>query len=100
MEIARYQTSDYIDTPEMVVAYLNDVLRDGDLSELLSAIRTVARSEGMTKIAREAGINRESLYRSLSPNGNPSFETVRKVMAACGYRLAFERDEERELASA
>ena len=87
MKTHEFDEARYIHDYEDVVAYLNVVLEENDLDALIQAIGTVARSEGMTKIAQRTGLNRESLYKSLREGGNPSLATVQKVLAACGMRL-------------
>jgi probable addiction module antidote protein len=74
-----------------VIAHLEAALAQDDVPFLLSVMNDVARSEGMSKIAREMGLSREGLYRSLSPDGNPSFETVIKLLGLLGMRLTVER---------
>ena len=77
----------YLQTREDIAAYLDAVLEDGD-SELLKAVLgDIARSKGMTEIARAAGLGRANLYKALSPEGNPEFATVAKVLRALGLRL-------------
>lgn len=90
--MARTQTrpwdpAEHLETEEDVVAYLNVALEEGDLPLIVAALGDVARARRMTIVARDAGLARESLYRSLSANGNPEFGTVLKVMRALGLRL-------------
>lgn len=70
-----------------IVAYLEAVLDEGDPALLAAALGDVARAKGMTRIARDAGVGRESLYKALSLEGNPEFATVQKVIRALGLRL-------------
>ena len=92
MQTTEFDEAKCIHDFEDVVAYLNVVLEENDLGELMDAIGTVARSEGMTKISERTGLNRESLYRSLREGGNPTFATVQKVLAACGLRFVIVSD--------
>ena len=90
--MARTQTrpwdpAEHLETEEDVVAYLNVALDEGDLPLIVAALGDIARARRMTIVARDAGLARESLYRSLSANGNPEFGTVLKVMRALGLRL-------------
>ena len=78
---------DYLETEEDIVAYLEAAFEDGDPRLVAAALGDVARAKGMTKVAREAGLGRESLYKALSADGNPEFATVLKVMRALGLRL-------------
>ena len=80
-----------IKTKSDVIAHLEAALAENDVPFLLSVMGDIARSEGMGKIARETGLSREGLYRSLSPDGNPSFDTVVKLLRLLGLRLTVER---------
>ncbi|MCY3802594.1 MAG: putative addiction module antidote protein [Chloroflexi bacterium] len=82
-----WDAADYVETDEDVVAYLEAAFEDGDPGLIAAALGDVARARGMTRIAAKAGLGRESLYKALSPNGNPEFATVLKVMQALGLRL-------------
>jgi probable addiction module antidote protein len=76
-----------LETEEDRVAYLQAALDDGDLSLITAALGDIARATGMTIVAREAGLGRESLYRALSPMGNPEFATIMRVVTALGLRF-------------
>ena len=82
-----WDATDYLETEEDIVAYLEAAFDDGDPRLIAAALGDVARAKGMTKIATEAGLGRESLYKALSADGNPEFATVLKVMRALGLRL-------------
>lgn len=82
-----WDPSDHLETDEDIVAYLEAAFEDGDPALIAAALGDVARARGMTKVATDAGLGRESLYKALSPNGNPEFATVLKVMQALGLRL-------------
>jgi probable addiction module antidote protein len=82
----------YIRTPEDVIDTLNDALDSGHAGYIAVALGTVARSEGMTKLAAKTGINRQALYTALSENGNPTLETLLKVLHALGVKLKCELD--------
>jgi probable addiction module antidote protein len=75
------------DTRESIAAYLNDAMREGDPAVILSAIGKVARARGMAILAKDAGLSRNSLYKSLCANGNPSLSTLTKVVSALGLKL-------------
>ena len=87
---ADWDMAEYIKTKKDVVAHLEAALAENDIPFLLSVIGDIARSEGMTKIARSLGMSREGLYHSLSPTGKPSFETVVKLLNLLGLRLSVE----------
>lgn len=82
-----YDSARYLDNDEAIEAYLSDAFEEGDPKGIAHALGVVARARGMTQLARETGITRESLYRALSDEGNPEFATIVKVMAALGLRM-------------
>jgi probable addiction module antidote protein len=69
------------------MAYLEAALEDGDAAVIAAALGDVARARGMTDVARKAGLGRESLYKALSPGGNPELSTILRVLKALGLRL-------------
>ena len=77
----------YLKTDEDIAHYLEAVFEDGDPTLVAAALGDVARAKGMSEIAQAAGLGRESLYKALSPEGNPEFATVLKVMRALGLKL-------------
>ena len=85
--LTKFDVAEYLDTDELQTLYLGEVAKENDPAALIKAIDKVARAKGMTRTAREAGISREGLYKALSPNGNPSFATVCKILNAIGYTL-------------
>lgn len=78
---------DNLDTEEDMAAYLEAALEDGDPALIGAALGDIARAKGMTQIARDTGLGRESLYKALSPDGNPEFATILKVINALGLKL-------------
>lgn len=78
--------------PKLAAEYLNAAAEDGDARVYLSALRTVAEAKGMAKVAKAAGVPRESLYRALSASGNPRFSTLHAVLKAAGLKMAVEQD--------
>jgi len=78
---------EHLKSDEDMAAYLEAALEDGDPALVAAALGDIARAKGMTEIAREAGLGRESLYKALSPGGNPEFATILKVVRALGLRL-------------
>jgi probable addiction module antidote protein len=78
---------EHLETEEDMVVYLEAALEDGDPKLIAVALGDIARAKGMAQIAQEAGLGRESLYKALSPEGNPEFATVLKVVRALGLRL-------------
>ena len=87
MKLSKYDIADYLNSDEMVAAYLDLAFASGDLSRIAAALGNVARARGMTKIAKATGLSREQLYKTLSVNGKPELATVLKVMAAFGGGL-------------
>jgi probable addiction module antidote protein len=83
-----WDAADHLKTNEAIAAYLNEVLAENDAQAFAAALGTVARAKGMTNLAREIGASRESLYKSLSPNGSPGLDTIFKVVDALGIHLA------------
>jgi probable addiction module antidote protein len=84
-----YDVAAQLRTPEEMAAYLDAWLDEApeDSAGIARALGDIARAKGMTQVAREAGLSRESLYRALSENGNPSFDTVLRVARALGVKL-------------
>ena len=84
-----YDSAEYLETPEDMAAYLEACLEiaDGDAAFIAKALGNIARAKGMTQVAKVAGLGRESLYKSLSPTGNPELATVLRVVAALGLKL-------------
>jgi probable addiction module antidote protein len=87
-ETKAWDAAELLETPADIAAYLDAYLEDGTPEELLQAVSTIARSRGMTELARQTGISREALYRAFSENGNPTLDTLLRVMKALGVRLA------------
>lgn len=83
----RFDAVDFLKTPEEIADYLEEAFADGDPAFIAAALGDAARARGMSKIASETGLSRESLYRALSMDGNPELATVLKVMGALGLRL-------------
>jgi probable addiction module antidote protein len=82
-----WDPAEHLDTEEDMAAYLEAALDDGDPALVAAALGDIARAKGMTHVAREAGLGRESLYKALSPAGNPEFATIMKVVSALGLKL-------------
>ena len=84
-----YDAASYLRTEEDCVLYLQAAIDEavGDPSLIVAALGDIARARGMMQLARETGVSREGLYKALSPEGNPSFATIAKVIEALGLRL-------------
>ena len=89
MATVPYSSSDYLKTDEDIIEYLNAAIEDGDNRVLLLAMRNVAIAKGgIAKLAEITGLNRESLYKTLSEQGNPHYDTVSMIMHGLGFRFA------------
>ncbi|WP_158815541.1 addiction module antidote protein [Methylocapsa sp. S129] len=82
-----FDPAEYLDDDKAIAAYMSEALATGDVSFIADALGIVARAKGMSQIASETNLSRESLYRALSSEGNPEFATVIGVMKALGLRL-------------
>jgi len=82
-----WDAAEHLHTQEDMVAYLEAAFEEGDASLIAAALGDIARAKGMTEIAKRAGLGRESLYKALSPDGNPELATVMRVMEALGLKL-------------
>ena len=87
IETKPWDAADHLRTEQDIVAYLEAAFEEGDSRLIAAALGDVARSQGMSRVAADAGLGRESLYKALSVNGNASFATVLKVLGALGLRL-------------
>jgi probable addiction module antidote protein len=83
----QWDVAEHLDSPDAIAAYLDAAMEDGDVQLITAALGDVARARGMTQLAKDTGLSRESLYRSLSPEGSPEFATVVRVLDAFGVRL-------------
>ena len=85
-----YDTADYLKTEEDMALYLQACMDEAgdDAAFIASALGTIARARGMSQLARDTGLGRESLYKALSGEGNPSFSTILKVVNALGLKLS------------
>ncbi|MFT6828177.1 MAG: putative addiction module antidote protein [Roseivirga sp.] len=87
MKTSKFNIADYLDDDEMIQEYLNAVLEDGDSKDILAALGHVAKAIGMSKIAELTGLSRPSLYKALSENAKPQFDTILKVLRAVNSNL-------------
>ena len=85
----RYDVAEHLRTPVEMAAYLEACIQeaDGDAAFVAKALGDIARAKGMTQVARDAGLSRESLYKALSGDRNPGFDTILKVVGALGLEL-------------
>ncbi|WP_371346612.1 addiction module antidote protein [Ancylobacter sp. IITR112] len=87
LETTKWDPADHIETAEDVAAYLEAAFEDGDPVVIATMLGAIARSKGMTKVAREAGVTREALYKALSAEGDPRLSTLLGVVRALGLTL-------------
>jgi probable addiction module antidote protein len=88
-KMTNYDVAEYLQTPEDMAAYLDAWLEESpeDATGIARALGDIARAKGMTQVAKDAGLSRESLYRALSEDGNPSLATILKVSRALGVKF-------------
>lgn len=90
IETTAFDSADYLNSAEAIAAYLDAYLEDASPEELRGALDTVARSHGISDLAKRSGVTRAGIYKALGQDGNPSFETIRSILAAMGLRLTVE----------
>lgn len=83
-----FDAADYLDDEEMISEYITAALEDPNPDVFLAAVRDVARARGMTQLAKETGLGRESLYKALAPGAKPRYDTVLKLLHALGVKLS------------
>jgi len=86
-DLPDFDPAEHLKDEADIAAYLTLVIEEGDPSELPHALGVIARSRGMTEIAKDSGLSREALYRALRSNAQPRFDTVSRVCAALGVKL-------------
>ncbi len=86
--ITRWDAAEHLDSDAAMAAYLAEMMESGDQAHIVHALNTVARARGMTQIARDAGIARQALYKSLGADGNPTLSTLLGVLKSLGLSLA------------
>jgi probable addiction module antidote protein len=87
-KLAQFDAADYLDDEETIAEYLTAALEDSNPDVFLTAVRDVARARGMTQLAKDAGLGRESLYKALAPGSKPRYDTVLKLLHALGVKLS------------
>lgn len=87
LEITQFDIAQYLDDKEVIAEYLSQILDDGDLDELLEALGNIAKAKGMSQIAKETGLGRESLYKTFHKGSKPKFDTIMKVMNSFGVKM-------------
>lgn len=95
-EVTNFDVSEYLGDEESIAEYLTAVMEENDTKLLLSAIGDIAKAQGMSRIAAESGLGRESLYKALNANAKPRFDTILKVLETLGVTIAFTPKHETE----
>ena len=86
-KLTTFDISQYLNSKEMISEYLTQILEEGNMDELLEAIGHIAKAKGMSKIASETGLGRESLYKTFQEGSKPRFETVMRVLHSLGIQI-------------
>ena len=85
-----FDAAKYLENDEAIAEYISEAMLTGDIEIITNAIGVAAKARGMSEVARETGLSRESLYKALSGEGHPQFETISLVLQALGLRLRVE----------
>ena len=88
LKTTSFDAADSLTDREAILSFLQVTFEDGDLGDIRDALDAVARSKGMTAVAKETGITREALYKALGPKGNPTLETLYNLIKALGFKLS------------
>lgn len=91
MELRPFDPANYLETEEDILYFLEAAMEGNDPKHIASALGDVARSKGMTEVAKKAGLGRQALYNALSENGNPTLETLAAVLNALGLELSVKK---------
>jgi probable addiction module antidote protein len=89
-----FDASEFLETDDDIAFYIREAIATDDIDAIVRAIGVVAKTRGMSQIAKETGLSRESLYKALSGDGHPQFDTILLVLKALGLRLSVEPDED------
>ncbi len=87
VKISAYDTAEFLDNEEVIAEYLATAMESPDPDVFITALATVARARGMTQLAKDSGLSRESLYKTLAPGAKPRFETIVKITKALGVPM-------------
>lgn len=88
LKTTKWDTAEFLDSPEMVAAYVEAVMEEGDPELIALALGNIARSKGMTEIAKKTGVTREGLYKALSTEGDPKLSTFLGVLKSLGLQMS------------
>lgn len=88
MKITKFDVTEHLDNEEVIAEYLAAAMEDSDPNVFLAALADVAKARGMAQLAKDSGLSRESLYKTLAPGAKPRFETIVKITKALGVPMA------------
>ncbi|AQW81271.1 addiction module antidote protein [Campylobacter pinnipediorum] len=86
-QITDFDISQYLDNQEVIAEYISQILADGDMDELLDALGNIAKAKGMSQIAKDTGLGRESLYKTFHKGSKPKFDTIMKLISSFGLKM-------------
>lgn len=89
IKLKEYDIAEHLNSEEEIQLYLNEILEEGDPTLVLSALGDIAKARNMSQLAKEVGMSREGLYKALSGQGNPTFNTIIKIVNSLGLKLQF-----------
>ena len=87
LEITNFDIAQYLDDKEVIAEYLSQILSDGNTDELLEALGNIAKAKGMSQLAKDTGLGRESLYKTFQKGTKPKFETIKKILDSFGIKI-------------
>ena len=87
VELTSFDIAQYLDNKEVIAEYLSQILAEGDMDELLEALGNIAKAKGMSQIASETGLGRESLYKTFRKGTKPQFDTIMKILGSLGVKI-------------
>ncbi|MDR2891819.1 MAG: putative addiction module antidote protein [Deltaproteobacteria bacterium] len=88
MKITRFDVTEHLDNEEVIAEYLAAAMEDSNPNVFLAALADVAKARGMARLAKDSGLSRESLYKTLAPGAKPRFETIMRITRALGVPMA------------
>jgi len=87
LEVTQFDITQYLDNKDVVAEYLSQILEDGNMDGLLEALGNIAKSKGMSQIAKDTGLGRESLYKTFYKGTKPKFDTIMKIINSFGVKI-------------
>lgn len=87
VELSNFDIAEYLDNKEVIAEYISQILADGDMDELLEALGNIAKAKGISQIAKETGLGRESLYKTFQKGTKPRFDTIVKILSSFGVKM-------------